>query len=1082
MPQFGALNPQERTAPVDTGPIAVPEAEKPGWLESLSLQSGLAIDEWSDAQQLRKQEAYSDLADALADTGVDRATLQRTPGFLELDPRWVGGERSTDPDKVWAAIARQRALNPDSFAEVPATQEEFERWVLTRKGQRQRDQQRVATASGFTQATTGFLAGSAADMADSDLGPLQFMIGGGGKTIASAFIREGIVATLEEATRVPERVRNREALGEQTSATDIAIDLGSTFVFAGALGAGGHVWAENWDRIKVAPKRVQERAWGALLEKVPGLREKVGSTVDWDALDAHLPDIAEGLDLAQGMGPEGEAAMAVLRRDGALARANPYIPSAAAREQHNAALQDAMRQIMDGAPEMPVSPLALPRTRPSLQSSTAIATGTVPGDARAIMKSRIAVVESGGNNAARNPRSSATGKYQFVDTTWLRLYRARYGDNGLTPAQILDKRSDARLQDVLMDDLMAGNERALRAAGVPIDPGNLYLAHFAGSGGATALHRAAPNATARSVLGNAVVDANPFLERMTARDVIDWAARKMNGGGARGARAPAAPEGPAAPTARDAINADLDSLRDQRAELMGDAPEPTRQDLFDVADDMVPVNEISADVPDLQDAFVPKGQMDEAVRDALPALRQVVAGSRRSLNAKTDDLAAELGLDPEQLRSGLQALVDEGLIVRAGKTGHLMRKPPAPVTSANTRRPRSLIDFLAERGGVNDDGGDLRALGLSEGDKRFGSKVIRRTGAPDATLGGGGPSGEGDYGLDSAFQAARDAGYFPELQGRSEASYADTIDGRAMLLDAIDAELAGTPRYSEYDFDRLGDYELRGATEELFGSRDGEDGDPFGGQDPEWVMAQDEVSLYLGDLGMKPVDMDPELFDDFTRFYVLAGQDGLTGSEALSYAVNLMAERNQAEAFARNPEPVYDPIDYDEFLSARPFYGGEDRAAAGDIPGYEPDPEAATQRGADGGFDGGYGRESEPASGPLAPGTYAAFDDPQGAGAQGQHDSLRHDARAALDRGAEADPQAKAREAQETQLRAEAPMRGENRTGQAQDATMGLALFDSADSPGFRFDEEGGAQSLRDVLDELDADEAELKAIRDCLK
>ncbi|MEC8179250.1 MAG: hypothetical protein VX072_06255, partial [Pseudomonadota bacterium] len=403
---------------------------------------------------------------------------------------------------------------------------------------------------------------------------------------------------------------------------------------------------------------------------------------------------------------------------------------------------------------------------------------------------------------------------------------------------------------------------------------------------------------------------------------------------------------------------------------------------------------------------------------------------------------------------------------------------------------------------------------------------------------------------------------------------------------------AGAPRYSEYDFDRLGDYDLRGSTEELFGARDGEDGDPFGGQDPEWVIAQDEVSIYLRDLGMTPIDMDPEVFDDFTRFYIAAGEDGLTGTEALSYAVNLMAERNQAEAFANNPEPLYEPIDYDEFLSARPFYQGEDRAAAGDIAGYEPDPEAATQRGDDGGSDGSNRQAQqslgEPETGPIAPGRYAAFDDPVGAGAQGQHDSLRHDARAALDRGEAADParwQAvgvgdtpderllqwtapdgqqvpvsiivgddgraeisidpgsqdanrfgpsvlraalagfraafpeirgvygerltgagpgrvqqidgaalpivggeatdpaiAARQAEEAQLRADAALRGENRTGEAQDGTMGLALFDEADAPGFRFDEEGKAQSLREVLDELDADEAEIKAIRDCLK
>tara|TARA_B000000460_G_scaffold231648_1_gene190011 strand:+ start:169 stop:453 length:285 start_codon:yes stop_codon:yes gene_type:complete len=94
---------------------------------------------------------------------------------------------------------------------------------------------------------------------------------------------------------------------------------------------------------------------------------------------------------------------------------------------------------------------------------------------------------------------------------------------------------------------------------------------------------------------------------------------------------------------------------------------------------------------------------------------------------------------------------------------------------------------------------------------------------------------------------------------------------------------------------------------------------------------------------------------------------------------------------------------------------------------------------------------------------------------------MEHDARAVLDRGAEADPQAQARQAQETQLRADAPMRGENRTGQAQDGTMGLGLFDAADQPTFRLEEEGDAISGADLLAEFDADAAFLQTVKDCL-
>ena len=73
--------------------------------------------------------------------------------------------------------------------------------------------------------------------------------------------------------------------------------------------------------------------------------------------------------------------------------------------------------------------------------------------------------------------------------------------------------------------------------GLPVTPGTLYLAHFAGSAGAVAILSADEQADAASTMASAdasgrttrenLVRANPFLERLTVADLKTWADRKM---------------------------------------------------------------------------------------------------------------------------------------------------------------------------------------------------------------------------------------------------------------------------------------------------------------------------------------------------------------------------------------------------------------------------------------------------------------------------------------------------------------------------------------------------------------------------
>ncbi len=80
------------------------------------------------------------------------------------------------------------------------------------------------------------------------------------------------------------------------------------------------------------------------------------------------------------------------------------------------------------------------------------------------------------------------------------------------------------------------------------------------------------------------------------------------------------------------------------------------------------------------------------------------------------------------------------------------------------------------------------------------------------------------------------------------------------------------------------------------------------------------------------------------------------------------------------------------------------------------------------------------------------------------------------------DPAIAARQAEEARLRAEAPLRGGNVTGQAQDGSMGLELFDAADQPTFDLGDGKPARTAAEIEQELAADRAAIEALKGCMK
>jgi hypothetical protein len=118
---------------------------------------------------------------------------------------------------------------------------------------------------------------------------------------------------------------------------------------------------------------------------------------------------------------------------------------------------------------------------------------------------RIIGVESDGDPNAKNKRSSATGLGQFLDETWLDMIRAHRPDlaKGRSQTEILEMRRDAKVAREITARFTERNAEMLRKRGLPVTPGTLYLAHFAGGAGAVAILSAMENADAALVMATA---------------------------------------------------------------------------------------------------------------------------------------------------------------------------------------------------------------------------------------------------------------------------------------------------------------------------------------------------------------------------------------------------------------------------------------------------------------------------------------------------------------------------------------------------------------------------------------------------
>jgi len=154
---------------------------------------------------------------------------------------------------------------------------------------------------------------------------------------------------------------------------------------------------------------------------------------------------------------------------------------------------------------------------------------------------QVVKAESGGRANARNPNSSATGLGQFIESTWLRLFKENFPDTAknMTKAEILAYRNNADASRALIEAYARENAGLLQKAGVSVNEAALHLAHFLGPQGAISVLKAAPNTPVSSLLSPVAIRANPSIlgGGATAGSVLAYAQNRagMSGAGPWGA-------------------------------------------------------------------------------------------------------------------------------------------------------------------------------------------------------------------------------------------------------------------------------------------------------------------------------------------------------------------------------------------------------------------------------------------------------------------------------------------------------------------------------------------------------------------
>ncbi len=145
---------------------------------------------------------------------------------------------------------------------------------------------------------------------------------------------------------------------------------------------------------------------------------------------------------------------------------------------------------------------------------------------------KLMMAESAGKPTAKNPRSTALGPYQFINSTFLAVVDRHFSDEveGLSDSQILALRTDMEFARRAAIAFNNDNATYLESRGVKPTFAHMRLSHLLGPAGAAQALRSHPSTRLTKIFAQPVIRANPFMARLTVAGLVQRAEREVGAG------------------------------------------------------------------------------------------------------------------------------------------------------------------------------------------------------------------------------------------------------------------------------------------------------------------------------------------------------------------------------------------------------------------------------------------------------------------------------------------------------------------------------------------------------------------------